>query len=137
MNKIILIRGVPGSGKSTYAKKLMKTMDNVVHFEADMYFDRDGEYKWKPEDVPKSHAWCFEQAQKAVEDGKNVIISNTFTRLWELAKYISLAEEYKKTHELVVYKMDNEFKNIHNVPEETLKKMKDRFEPYKGEETKK
>ena len=42
MEKVLyIVRGIPGSGKSTFAKSLGGT-----HFEADMFFMKDGEYKF-------------------------------------------------------------------------------------------
>ena len=45
MKKLIIIRGLPGSGKSTFAKSL-----NCTHFETDMYFtDSEGNYNFMPQ----------------------------------------------------------------------------------------
>ena len=45
MGHLILVRGLPGSGKSTEAKKIAKT--GYYHFEADQYFiTPSGEYKF-------------------------------------------------------------------------------------------
>ena len=41
MKTLYIVRGVPGSGKSTFAKTLGGT-----HFETDNYFMIDGEYKF-------------------------------------------------------------------------------------------
>ena len=47
---MVLIRGLPGSGKSTCAR------EDYAHIEADMYFmDAEGNYKYNPS---KAHAWC-------------------------------------------------------------------------------
>lgn len=48
MTTLILIRGCPGSGKTTLAKKLVENSDSKTkHFEADQYFtDASGNYKW-------------------------------------------------------------------------------------------
>lgn len=41
MKKLIILRGIPGSGKTTHAHELMqyyiKENKNVAHFEADMF----------------------------------------------------------------------------------------------------
>lgn len=46
MQLLTLIRGLPGSGKSTMAKFIAGDTD-AVHLEADMYFIKDGEYKFE------------------------------------------------------------------------------------------
>jgi adenylate kinase family enzyme len=49
MEKILYcVRGVAGSGKSTFAKTLVKK--DYCHKEADMFFvDREGNYKFEPQ----------------------------------------------------------------------------------------
>jgi hypothetical protein len=51
--------------------------------------------------------------------------SNTFTTISELRPYFQIAKECGA--ELVVLTMNGSFESIHNVPEETLKRMRDRF----------
>lgn len=42
--ELLLIRGLPGSGKTTMAKQYAQI--GYVHCEADQYFERDGEYRF-------------------------------------------------------------------------------------------
>lgn len=42
IGELVLIRGLPGSGKSTMAKVLAQV--GYEHYEADMFFERDGVY---------------------------------------------------------------------------------------------
>jgi Chromatin associated protein KTI12 len=49
--RLVLIRGVPGSGKSTRARELQE----YLHFEADMYFIRDGAYTFDSDLLPAAH----------------------------------------------------------------------------------
>jgi predicted kinase len=124
--KLILIRGLPGSGKSTLAKTLMT--DNTVHVEADMYFidDASGKYVFHPELIRQAHGWCQNTTGAALAEGKDVIVSNTFTTIKELRPYFDMAKNFGIVPTVIL--AQNQFQNEHNVPEETLKRMRDRFQ---------
>lgn len=125
---LTIIRGCPGSGKSTYANSL-----GLFHVEADMYImDSHGNYNWKPETVRASHQWCFDTVTENLKKGLAVVVSNTFTRYKEFKPYIEFCVE--NTIPYKVISCQNEFENIHSVPEESLKRMKERWEIYQGEE---
>ena len=135
MSNLILVRGTPGQGKSFFAKKLVeqaqKENRNFLHFEADMYFYHHGEYRFDISKIGNAHLWCRNQTKEALKLGIDVIVSNTFTTHKELKDYIELAKEFNIP--LVVYRMTKEYGSIHNVPTETIKKMKERFVDYEGE----
>jgi len=83
--ELVLIRGLPGSGKSTMALVLAQV--GYVHYEADMYFMQDGQYQYDSRQVRQAHQWCREQTLRALQAGKRVVVSNTFTRLQEMEPY--------------------------------------------------
>lgn len=57
-----------------------------------------------------------------------IVVANTFTQEWEMNPYIELAKKYGyKVISLVVENRHGN-KNIHNVPDETIQKMVNRFE---------
>ena len=60
---LILIRGIPGSGKSTFAKSIMKKADGVKReiFDADQFFMKSGKYDWNPSKIADAHKDCFER----------------------------------------------------------------------------
>jgi hypothetical protein len=59
---------------------------------------------------------------------KKIIVSNTFTQEWEMQPYFDLAEKYGyRVYSLVVENRHGGV-NEHGVPQETLDKMKNRFE---------
>lgn len=121
--ELILIRGLPGSGKSTLARRLMDA--NSKHLEADQYFMEDGEYNFVAENLRFAHQWCKEETGKWLQRDFRVVVSNTFTTIKELKPYFLIAKEFGIVP-LVVHCQSN-FGSIHNVPEETLAKMKDRW----------
>jgi predicted kinase len=131
--KLILIRGISGSGKSTYAKKLMKDDPSLAHYEADMYFYQNGKYNFNPKELKDAHAWCKFKTENALQNGQSVIVSNTFTQKWEIEPYIQLGKKYGA--EIVIKKATGNYQNVHGVPDEALERMRSRWEDLDGEET--
>lgn len=128
MAKLVIIRGLPGSGKSTNAKNFHES----IHYEADMYFiNSKGEYVFDKQKLHDAHKWCFDSVRIALFNGDDVVVSNTFTTKKELEPYISLCKENDIKYYIIT--MTGNYGSIHNVPEETLKKMKERWEPIEGE----
>ena len=115
--KLVLIRGLPGSGKSTIAK----SMAGYKHYEADMYHMVDGEYVFDFNNIKKAHEWCQSSTLAELEKGGRVVVSNTFTEKWEILPYI----EFGYSYSVIVAR--GEFENTHKVPEDVLIKMKARF----------
>jgi predicted kinase len=134
MKNLILLRGLPGSGKSTAAKLLGAGGSGTAHFEADMYFMQDGEYKFDASKIKDAHNWCQSSVEQAMllnhTTGHNstIIVSNTFTQEWEMEVYYNLAKQWNYRVTSMIIENRHEGVNIHGVPEETLIKMRDRFE---------
>lgn len=118
MRKLVLIRGLPGSGKSTLAKSLK----GFVHLETDQFWGPD--YKFDVSKLGEAHAWCQAQTRKWLKD-EDVVVSNTFTTIKELRPYFDIANEFGITPNVIL--AEGDFGNVHNVPEETLARMKARF----------
>ncbi len=129
MEKILyIVRGISGSGKSTFAKTLV-TKD-YCHKEADMFFiDRDGNYNFKPSQIKDAHKWCQEEMNFLMRlEHSPVVVSNTFTQEWEMDPYFEMAKEYGYKIFTIVVENRHGGVNDHNVPDEVLTKMRDRFE---------
>lgn len=129
MPTLTIIRGLPGSGKSTLAKKISELTD-ARWFEADKFFTNKstGEYNFDPELLGDAHSWCYLNTLKSLRDGHDVVVSNTFTRAWEYAKYVSMRDKITDL-EVKVIEVLTQYESIHSVPAETLKKMQQRWEP--------
>ncbi len=124
MCEIILLRGVPGSGKTTCAKE---KYPNHVLCEADEFFidSKTGYYKYIPERIADAHEYCYNKVIENIEKGNDVVVANTFVHLWEMRPYLDLRE---KGHRVKIITLNREGKNTHNVPEEVVKKMRNEFE---------
>ena len=140
--KLVLIRGLPGSGKSTLARKMLSDGAVDEHFEADMWLYRRSDYDakgffkgfttaprdycWSPERSKAAHAACIEAATRALWSGKTVVVSNTFTKLWEMQPYLDVAKTLGASVEVIV--AVGEYGSVHNVPKEAMAAMKACFE---------
>lgn len=124
---LTLIRGLPGSGKSTLAAKLRAAGgETVCHFEADQYFMRDGVYKFDATKLGKAHGYCQYETREALRRGQPVIVSNTFTLRSELEPYFEMANDFGIIPQVIL--CQGSFGSIHNVPPESLTRMKKRFQ---------
>ena len=129
--KLYIYRGIPGSGKTT---KAQRNFDVDFIFEADDYFWFEGPkgsgmgfYHFDGSLLPEAHRWCLWRTTEALRRGYNVAVANTFTRLWEMKPYLLL------TDYVFVYRCTGNYQNIHNVPQDIVNTMIDRFEDYEGE----
>lgn len=122
---LYIIRGLPGSGKTTLAK-IMQQQLNAAHFEADMFFEVNGEYKFDKTKIKQAHNWCYNSVIDNLLTGKTVIVSNTFTRYWEMQKYIDYCTQHNVAYHVII--CSGNYKSIHNVPNSTIEDMKKRFE---------
>jgi predicted kinase len=122
MTHLVLIRGLPGSGKSTMAKN----MEPTHHFEADMYFmDSAGNYNYDGSKIKDAHEWCFNSTKDAliqsIGTSSIVVVSNTFVKHWEMSRYIELAKELSVP--ITVWVAKGKYENVHSVPEEVINRM--------------
>jgi len=124
MKELVIVRGLPGTGKSTYARSLIK--DGFNHFEADMYFEIDGKYKFEPAKIKNAHNWCQRSTEYIMQNEGKVVVSNTFTQKWEVEPYLELAKKYG--YKVSIKSLTKMYSNIHNVPDNILEAMKERYE---------
>ena len=123
---LIILRGLPGSGKSTFANMMWP---EAVICEADQYFYLDGEYRFNPAKLKEAHSWCQTIARHLMSNGKpQVVVSNTSTTQNEMQPYLDMAKEYGYSVVSLVVENRHGNSSVHGVPQETLKKMQDRFE---------
>ncbi len=124
MKQLFIIRGAPGSGKTTFAHKITPWV-----CEADDYFTNrgTGEYKFNKDKIKEAHTYCQFSVNTLMSLGHTPIaVSNTSIRRWETKAYKLLAEKYG--YEVTEIKMLGKFDSEHNVPFETIERMKREWE---------
>jgi predicted kinase len=121
---LILLRGLPGSGKTTFGLSI-----DAFTASADDYFDIYHKGKFKPHKIGAAHGWCRDLIEARMQSGWTLItVANTFTQEWEMKPYIDMAEGYGyNVHSLIVENRHGS-SSVHDVPEETIERMRHRFE---------
>ena len=128
MKTLILIRGVSGSGKTTFAQ--LVGGPNCVLESTDNYFlDDEGVYRFDPKDLAKNHQLCQRSVEQHMECGQEFIsVANTFTKEWELQPYLALAEKYGYRVHSIIVENRHGGDSIHDVPSAVIEAQKARFE---------
>ena len=125
MTKLCIVRGIPGSGKSTFAKKLLEQGKVQQHLEADEFMtDENGDYKFDPTILQKCHQQCQAWVKYYLDRGQSVVVSNTFSRKWEILPYTRMGAEFE------VIEMKGNYQNVHGVPQFIIDNMKNRWQEW-------
>jgi predicted kinase len=123
MPKLTLIRGLPGSGKSTMARQVTAET-GALHVEADMWVDY--QQQRNPDKLGMAHDICKARASHTLMIGGSVVVSNTFTRLWEMQPYLDMAE--KTGAEVEIITATGDYGSVHDVPDDVIAAMAARWE---------
>ncbi|MHA7586633.1 AAA family ATPase [Vibrio harveyi] len=124
--KVTLIRGIPGSGKSTMALQMDATL-----IEADQFFvHKDGKYHHDRRFIKDAHAWCQLEMKRLLLAGDDVVIANTFIKKWEIVGYLKAVQSLGLDLDIEVLEARGEYANVHGVPEDIVCRMKRQYEPF-------
>lgn len=128
--KVILMSGIPGSGKSTYIRRMMANDSDSNYFicSADFYFqknfygkyDPESEYKFNSSKLGEAHASCLKNYIEAITNNKcdYLVVDNTNTTALELSPYVAIASAYNLPTEIVTVNCDPHLatdRNVHSV----------------------
>jgi predicted kinase len=135
MPVLTLIRGLPGSGKTTFARYLATGSRMLIIAADDFFVDADtGNYGFNPERLGSAHHWCQQEVLKALKAGRDVCVNNTFSRRWEVEPYIKIAKDaHARLHVLDLFDggLSDEVlfeRCVHGVPLKTIQGMRSRWE---------
>lgn len=122
-----LVRGLPGSGKSTWASKL-----GIFHIEQDMFRVRGGQYMFNWKDGVMPHHSLSGISGFLMTHGVDLVISECFVTLEEIQFFTCRADACK--YDVRVVKMLGDYGSIHEISEQVIDIMKAQWEDYPGEE---
>lgn len=117
---LVLVRGLPGSGKSTFAEEQKKL--GYGHFETDQFFYKRGKFVYDAKRIPEAHAWCIDLARRAIEARQPVVVSNTFVHKSTMKPYLQLVSS------ALILEMGGTWPNKHGVPDEAIARMRAEWE---------
>lgn len=138
---LIIMRGLPGSGKSHLAKSILDACypnpnyTDHIH-SADNFFMVRGKYNFVPNQLSEAHQWNQNSVNLKMKRGFSpIIVDNTNVRMWEMSAYTNMA--VKNGYKIRIIEMNttwcfncNELtrRNKHNVPKYSIKNMLERYE---------
>ncbi|UUZ77437.1 hypothetical protein LP414_09555 [Polaromonas sp. P1(28)-13] len=97
------------------------------HYEADMFFVVNGQYRYDASRIRDAHRWCQLMTRQALAKGEKVVVSNTFTQLREMEPYLTMTKNIR------VVEATGKWQNRHGVPGQMLERMAQRWEPLPAE----
>ncbi len=112
---IIVLRGLPGSGKTTLAETIHSLNKNIsAIISLDTYRSETGVYVYKIEDIPILVARMMTDLRTHIKDGtKLIIVDNTHSRLEEFSE----TERIGKENGYKVHVINIEYENIEDLIE--------------------
>lgn len=119
MATLVIVRGPPGTGKSTIARKLVKRL-GFEHYEADMYHTRNGFFDFQSSRAVAAHHWCQSKMRGAMRRGVPAVVANPLLTEWDVETYTAMSKDvilvdvthhYGSTHAPphIEYRMRREF----------------------------
>lgn len=155
--KVIILRGLPGSGKTRWVMEFLRErrrvdyieekllrehglMDDAVVCSADDYFMVDGTYQFDPGKLPLAHAACMKKFLQALNDRRElIIVDNTNSQKWEFDNYdlaaalagyhVEVQAVHAPPRSLTVEQLRAfAARNVHGVPESVIAAVAMRWE---------
>lgn len=130
---LLLMQGIPGGGKSYFAKKLAAPLDALI-VTADSYPGLYADGKFHPDLLPHAHGMCLRRVCRAIRAGRSVVLDNTNLVAAEITPYVLVGVEFGYQVELVRVPCAQKVafgRQSHGVPEDKHKKMFDQFKGFR------
>lgn len=114
---IVIMRGIPGAGKTTWAKK---NYPDSLTVSADDFFTEDGKYVYDAHRAAEAHGWalrCFIDLAR-LNRLQTIVVDNTNIFATDVAPYVAVGRAYGHEHRIVTLICDPKAaqeRNVHGV----------------------
>lgn len=134
---LVILRGLPGSGKTFTAKEMTRGVDSYAVLSGDHFFTGDdGVYRFDASRLGQAHAACQVNTHRSMVLGVElIIVDNTNSRHWEYQIYLEMAQAFGYDVEIKTIggRSFDDIRTyakrcVHEVPEEAILKMAYRWE---------
>lgn len=122
MAHLTIIRGLPGSGKTTFANRIS---NNTVAAD-DFMLSASWDYLFDPAKLSFAHSKCFDQVKEWLDSGTDCVVHNVFKRRAHMAPYIEFCLNNSHSHTIIL--MDQQYESVHNVPARAIANMRRNWE---------
>jgi predicted kinase len=117
---VIIMRGVPGAGKSWWVTRESGKHPVWSLASADIFMIEGGVYNFRPDKLGEAHRRCLKMALDVMIAGTGVLfVDNTNCRAWEIAPYYQAALALGHTPKIIRFHCDPVVawrRNTHGVP---------------------
>lgn len=132
---MLLIRGLPGSGKSTLGRALAEL--GWLHLETDQFFVQDGHYLFDESRLAQVHGLCLAQSMEALAQGRCVVVTNVFHLHEHMWPYMEAARDAGVGFRVV--EASGSWPSVHAVPSLKVRAMRAAWESldpyYRGDDS--
>lgn len=127
MKKLIIMVGIPGSGKSTWVSK---NQNQAIVISPDQYLVDQYDYEWTPERAGEAWAYSYQQYAKELTKGVDIIWDATFLRGIDRSAVLNFAKGFGYHCTAIYFDTPiaiclerNQNRDREPVPEKTIKNM--------------
>lgn len=123
--RLQIIRGLPGSGKTTLA---LKRYPHLLRLETDMFFYSKGEYRFSMKRNEMAVEWFLSEVDLLCSCKVDFVATGVFAAHTErIRETIAIALDYG--YDVYVKTLTTQYKGIHGVPKVHFDAMKSSFVP--------
>ena len=119
---LIIMQGAPGSGKSSFAYKILES----VVCSTDDYFETPDGYRFDRDKIGEAHKWNQSKCRHFLDWGSSVVVDNTNIHAWEAKPYVQMAVDLGIP--VVFVRCTGKFQNTHGVPDKVVERMRNDME---------